>query len=147
MTCAEAKIASNTERAAKGLSGRHLTYGEIKFQSIAECFYFIKHKYGAFPDPPDGRNTGVFVDLGHGTGKGILAAALLHPFESCEGIELIENLVHSSKKLKCVYQQAMAVLYDKGIADCMYKTDTAQLNEFACKYAVRRGFTSKVLNN
>ena len=35
---------------------------------------------------------GTFIDLGHGTGKGVLAGALMHPFEKSWGIELLEAL-------------------------------------------------------
>lgn len=35
---------------------------------------------------------GVFVDLGSGTGKACIAAALLHPFEAVRGIETLEGL-------------------------------------------------------
>lgn len=35
---------------------------------------------------------GVFYDLGSGAGKGVIAASLLHPFERCCGIELLDSL-------------------------------------------------------
>jgi hypothetical protein len=38
----------------------NLTYGEINYQSIAECFRFIRNKHGAFPKGSGGN----FVDLG-----------------------------------------------------------------------------------
>ena len=44
------------------------------------------------------------IDLGHGTGKGVLAACLMHPFESCRGIEILENLQNQSVKLKKCYE-------------------------------------------
>jgi hypothetical protein len=47
--------------------------------------------------------TGKFVDMGSGTGKGCLAAALLHPFDSVVGIELLEKLYEASVTLKETY--------------------------------------------
>ena len=46
---------------------------------------------------------GTFVDLGHGTGKGVLAGAFMHQFERCWGIELLESLQNVSISLKGVY--------------------------------------------
>ena len=46
---------------------------------------------------------GTFVDLGHGTGKGILAGAFMHNFNKCWGIEILESLQNVSLNLKGVY--------------------------------------------
>ena len=46
---------------------------------------------------------GVFIDLGHGTGKGVLSGALIHKFQKCWGIEILENLQNVSLNLKTVY--------------------------------------------
>jgi len=43
---------------------------------------------------------GVFYDLGSGAGKGVLAASLLHPFDKCCGIELLESLHEMGLELK-----------------------------------------------
>lgn len=69
------------------LEQNNLTYGEITYTSIAECFHYIKNKYGAFAKPG-----GLFVDLGHGTGKGVLAGCLMHKFDKSMGIEILKNL-------------------------------------------------------
>ena len=75
-----------------------MTYGEIHFESLAECFAYIKNKYDAFPSAG-----GTFIDLGHGTGKGVLAACLMHRFEKCMGIELLESLYETSEVMKEEY--------------------------------------------
>jgi hypothetical protein len=46
-----------------------------------------------------------FYDLGSGTGKAVLAARLLHDFESCNGIEIINNLHEVAVKLKHKFEQ------------------------------------------
>ena len=87
---------SKKDRTEMGcLKSNNLTYGEIDFTSIAECFCFIKNRYGAFKDNVEG-NTYKFVDLGHGTGKGVLAASLIYPWKECTGIELLVRLFNQS---------------------------------------------------
>ena len=91
----------------------NLTYGEIHFGSISECFFYIQNKFGAFSTPG-----GTFVDLGsvslffylshtkfQGAGKGVLTAALMHPFDKCIGIELLEGLYKQSEKIQEIYIQ------------------------------------------
>lgn len=46
---------------------------------------------------------GTFVDLGHGTGKGILSGAFMHHFDRCWGIEILNSLQDVSLRLKAVY--------------------------------------------
>ena len=57
--------------------------------------------------PKDGKNKYTFVDLGHGSGKGILTACLLYPFKKCMGIELLDKLYEASNTLKYKYKTAM----------------------------------------
>ena len=57
-------------------------YGEVEFNSFFQVFNLIKKVYKD-ADPECWHNAfnkpgGVFIDLGHGSGKGILAAALTH---------------------------------------------------------------------
>lgn len=93
-----------SERNQKGIIGESkYIYGEIEFQAIAECFYFIKNRYEGQNQNP----TKLFIDLGHGTGKGVLAACLLLPFEKCMGIEFIETLHTTSELVKIKYEEAM----------------------------------------
>lgn len=61
------------------------TYGEVNFLSFAQILFTLKARHGL-------RAGGVFYDLGSGTGKGVLAGALLHSFECCKGIEIFERL-------------------------------------------------------
>jgi hypothetical protein len=35
---------------------------------------------------------GIFYDLGSGTGKGVIGAAVLYNFDACYGIEILEGL-------------------------------------------------------
>jgi hypothetical protein len=62
-----------------------LTYGEVDFVSLGETFLSIENNFGGIPQ-------GKFYDIGSGTGKGCLAAALLYPFDICIGFEILEGL-------------------------------------------------------
>ena len=53
--------------------------------------------------PKNGQSYGKFIDLGHGVGKGVLSAAILHPFEKCIGIDIVPKLVKRSEILKKKY--------------------------------------------
>lgn len=76
-----------------------LTYGEIDFISLGEIFETIKNRFNALPP------NGVFYDLGSGTGKGVIAAALLGNFEYCRGIELLGSLFDISKQMKTKFEE------------------------------------------
>jgi len=97
-SCDMGKMVSKSERNTKNLTSSSLTYGEIDFASIAEVFRFINIEYGLFQN-----KGGVFYDLGSGTGKGVLTACLLHEFDKCVGIELLEGLYETSLHLKEIY--------------------------------------------
>jgi hypothetical protein len=83
-----AKKASRAEReSASLLEVRSLTYGEMDLKSLHEILNTVKRDHGVFDS---GR--GVFLDLGSGAGKAVIAAGLLHPFERVVGIERLECL-------------------------------------------------------
>ncbi|OMJ75414.1 hypothetical protein SteCoe_25456 [Stentor coeruleus] len=96
------KEASRKEREEKTFennSDSTLTYGEVDFISIGEVFYTIEHRFKCLP------KDGVFYDLGSGTGKGVIAGALLGTFTISKGIELLERLYAISEQIKVVYDQ------------------------------------------
>lgn len=95
------KEISKRERDDKNFKETSLTYGEVDFISIGEIFETIKNRYG---DIPSG---GVFYDLGSGTGKGVIAAAVLHSFEACKGIEILDGLYDISLQFKQKYEDIM----------------------------------------
>mmetsp|Transcript_37334 Transcript_37334/g.45526 ORF Transcript_37334/g.45526 Transcript_37334/m.45526 type:complete len:145 (-) Transcript_37334:577-1011(-) len=106
-TCELGKAESRRERNEKGFKEISLTYGEIEFKSFYQVFKWIQTTWKDM-DPHCWHNAynvpgGTFVDLGHGTGKGILAGAFMHQFERCWGIEILESLQDVSERLKAVY--------------------------------------------
>ena len=73
---------SRKERTEKELKNSVFTYGEIEFVSYYQVFLWIQKTYKD-ADPDCWHNAfnkpgGVYMDLGHGSGKGILAAAMTH---------------------------------------------------------------------
>ena len=82
-----------------------LVYGEISFESFEIIFHKIKNLYGIRNEGSSGpegflqRPGGLFYDLGSGTGKPCVAAALLHNFERCTGVEILEGLHTVSQSL------------------------------------------------
>jgi hypothetical protein len=72
-------------------STEKFVYGEINFSSFATVLQIIV---------PYLQRGGVFMDLGHGTGKACVAAALLYDFESVNGVEMLESLYMLSLRLK-----------------------------------------------
>jgi hypothetical protein len=71
-----------------------LIYGEIQFDTFALVIEKIKLKYGGLQKPG-----GVFVDIGSGTGKPVLAAILMHEFDKVIGIEILSGLHYLSLEL------------------------------------------------
>ena len=74
-----------------------------------EIFGKIKNQYGkphVGASGEDGilqRRGGYFYDLGCGTGKPLVAAALLHEFDICCGIECLEGLFTAAVELVGIY--------------------------------------------
>lgn len=93
------KEAWNKELDDKCLNSSNYTYGEVDFLSLAETFELIKTRHGPI------RPGGTFYDLGSGSGKGVVAAALIHDFDKCKGIEILESLYDISSQLFLAYQQ------------------------------------------
>lgn len=91
-----AKLSTSHERStadkrsvALAYSDRAFRYGEIQFWAFASILSRAI---------PDHANCGMFYDLGSGSGKAVLAAALLFPFEGVTGIELLPSLHESAVK-------------------------------------------------
>lgn len=81
--CELAHAAYEEEKVARSLDMQPLTYGEINFESFASIF--MHH----LPDLP---RDGVFVDLGSGVARAVIAASLLHDFKTLVGIEFLASL-------------------------------------------------------
>lgn len=85
----------NTRESLKIASDESLTYGEVAFMSFREIIELAKP-----------RQNDIFFDLGSGTGKAVIIAAMCFDFSACKGIELLEPIY----KLSC---QALNSLHEK----------------------------------
>mmetsp|Transcript_2302 Transcript_2302/g.3527 ORF Transcript_2302/g.3527 Transcript_2302/m.3527 type:complete len:273 (-) Transcript_2302:197-1015(-) len=96
------KSISKKEREEKKLYISTLIYGEIDFDSFGICIQKIKQIYGKPNVGASGAQGvlqgrgGLFYDLGSGIGRAVIAAAVLHNFDVCTGIEILDGLHQAS---------------------------------------------------
>ncbi|TYZ61447.1 hypothetical protein PybrP1_005300 [[Pythium] brassicae (nom. inval.)] len=89
-----AKAASRTERRENQYISMALVYGEIALGPFKSVFDVLKRWHHVLEKPG-----GVFLDIGSGSGKAVFAATLLHDFDACYGIEILQNLHDMSETL------------------------------------------------
>ena len=99
------KNASTSERLAKNDQRSTLVYGEISFNSFAVAMEKVINKYGGLQE-----SGGIFYDIGSGTGKPALAAALLHDFDQVNGIEILDGLYRISLEIQGVWEKKIVPL-------------------------------------
>lgn len=68
---------------------KHLTYGEYDLLFFAQLMDRALDHYNEDMASWDGK---VFTDIGSGTGRLVLAAAALHPWKLCRGLEVLEGI-------------------------------------------------------
>ncbi len=89
-----AKSISNQQRLREGYDSVSLGYAQIEFSEFKKQFTKI-YNYGFHP-----QNNGIFIDIGCGIGNCVFAAALLHNFHSCIGIEILSDLYSVCNSIK-----------------------------------------------
>eukprot|EP00943_MAST-04B_sp_MAST-4B-sp1_P005867 g5867.t1 len=99
------KNASTSERLQTNDQRSTLVYGEISFNSFAVAMEKVINKYGGLQE-----SGGIFYDIGSGTGKPALAAALLHDFDEVKGIEILDGLFKISLELQNVWEKKVVPL-------------------------------------
>lgn len=103
------KAASKKEREENGKKETTLVYGEINFETFGIIIERIKKIYGRQDVGASGPygvlqgRGGIFYDLGAGTGKAVAAAAILHNFDQCVGVECLEGLYSISLEMLASY--------------------------------------------
>jgi len=90
---------SKQDRKSKKIERDEMVYGEISFFTLALLFDIIQNYSQNKADTKKDKNKsinkdldGTFYDLGSGTGKAVMTAALLYPFKKACGIELLPRL-------------------------------------------------------
>ena len=96
--------ASHNARQKLATKNSSFQYGEIAFRSLAITIQKVQNLYGGLQEP----GKGVYVDLGSGTGKSCVAAALMHNFEKAIGIELLEALHRVSDGVNTAWETFQA---------------------------------------
>jgi Histone methylation protein DOT1 len=127
------KAISKKEREQSVSDSTTLVYGEISFEAFAIILSLIKSKFGL----PKG---GIFTDLGSGTGKPVVAAALLHSFELCQGVEILEGLYTTSVQI-----EKMWVEDDSVLAQCGHKSQLQFVHGDATDFEVLDWSNSSVV--
>lgn len=97
MTTAEARKLSQLGRETNDNSRGDLTYGEVTFPTLAKILCVGLPKFGI-------ELKGTFYDLGSGSGRGVIAAALLGNFDNLRGVELVKELHKAAVGVKRVYE-------------------------------------------
>lgn len=86
--------ASKHERHETSNKDISYTYGEIRFLSFAHVLQLASPKPGE-----------VFYDVGAGTGKAVMAAALLYNFSAVRGVEILNGVYNISLDVKQAMQK------------------------------------------
>ncbi|KAG7389262.1 hypothetical protein PHYPSEUDO_010820 [Phytophthora pseudosyringae] len=81
------KRTSREERREREYISMSFVYGEIAFVPFKVVLDVLKRWHHVLNKPG-----GTFLDIGSGSGKAVFAAALLHDFDACYGIEVLEGL-------------------------------------------------------
>lgn len=87
------KSISLTERQKREYLASTLSYGDISYAAILKVVWHL-YKYGFSPDIG-----GKFVDIGSGSGRGVIGAAFSHQFSTCIGIEILTPVFNASIKV------------------------------------------------
>lgn len=118
------KDISMEERLARGTQPGamdSLVYGETPFSAIAAILAAVVRLTG-WPGGLVGRT---FVDLGTGSGKPLVAAALLAPgWRECVGVELLPGLVDAALELEERFREGLPHI-QKGVKGLQYRVPPA----------------------
>lgn len=82
---------SKAGRRTLGVNAWSYTYGEIPSVTLVDVLHQVWHR---FADMQAGR--GVFIDIGHGSGRALFTAALLHRWHRVVGVEILPDLYQGS---------------------------------------------------
>jgi len=90
-------IENKKEKLQKNLIlNKNFIYGESNFQAMLDILKFIEIKENNFFYDKNK----IFLDLGSGIGKAVIAMSLFDKFKKCIGVEIMENLYFKSEIVK-----------------------------------------------
>jgi SAM-dependent methyltransferase len=110
-----AKTASMAERSEKNLNELTLLYGEMEYSALVDIFSRVNKFYTEARLQKKDLN---FVDLGCGTGKTVVGAALCgEAFASCHGVEILEQLLAMAGKATAIFEESKRAMPEFGNHD------------------------------
>ena len=95
----KAKKEAKEESERKKLKKENFIYGEVNFRAISYILLYLTHEHNLLS------KKGYFYDLGSGTGRAIIGAALSVPFEKYVGIEYLDSLYDTSILIKNKFEE------------------------------------------
>jgi hypothetical protein len=96
------QLSKNDRKEPSKRADMTLTYGEIDFSSFADIIYKVKYEYKGLSGGE------LFCDVGSGSGKAVFAAALLHNFQRCVGVEILLSLDAFAKECQLKWTGSVA---------------------------------------
>lgn len=114
---AEAYRLSSAEAERRGLpkvsKEMDLTYGDVPFEALRQIIHAANPRPGT-----------LFYDLGSGCGRGVIAAALIHEFDCCVGIEVLSDLhgaaVEPARRYETLRSATPAELNAHRLGPCVF---------------------------
>lgn len=98
---AKARQLAHKARDRHESSQHDLTYGEVTFGTLAQILCEDLKNSGI-------ESTGIFYDLGSGTGRGVIGAALIGSFDRVCGVEMISELHEAALGVKEEFVERVA---------------------------------------
>ena len=95
----KAKKEAKQESESKKLTKENFIYGEINFRAISYILLYLVNKHRLTD------KNGYFYDMGSGTGRAVIGAALSAPFEKYIGIEYLDSLYNTSIVIKKKFEE------------------------------------------
>ena len=89
------KEAAKEERIQRKLFDEVYSHAETDVVFVANIFWKLRRIFGHIKVP----NTGIFVDCGSSRGKNVYVAALLHSWQRCLGIDILQSLTDVAEGL------------------------------------------------
>lgn len=101
----KAKKEAKQEADSKNLKKENFIYGEVNFRAISYILLYLTHEHKLLD------KNGYFYDMGSGTGRAVIGAALTVPFEKYIGIEYLDSLYNTSIIIKKKFEEDLPNYY------------------------------------
>ena len=103
----KAKKDAKIESESRKLTKNNFIYGEIVFRAISYMLEFLTHEHNLL------NTDGYFYDLGSGTGRAVIGAALSASFGKYIGIEFLDILYETTVKIHKKFEDEFEKIYEE----------------------------------